>query len=105
MHYNKQVCHWLLKDVSPDLDKLRNLPAGKAEGLDGIAGYNVLFSAGKVIDARPPSDAAIYMKGGEAKVRTLAFRGWIPPGSAAKVMRRGALNCRKGECRFMVYPK
>jgi len=92
-------------EPTPELLKLRTLPAGKAEGLNGVAGYDLLLSATGVVDARPPADAATYFKGGELKVQKIAFPGWVPAGSTARIFRQGALNCRLGECHLILYPQ
>jgi hypothetical protein len=40
----------------------------------------------------------------DAMVRRAGIARWTPPGSSVRPFRTGTLNCRNGECEFIVYP-
>ena len=89
--------------VNPLL-KLRVLPVGKSAGKGGFEEYSFVLSKGTVADMQRAPGKDAVLTDGEAMVRRANLLEWTPPGSSAKLVRTGTLNCHSGDCEFIVYP-
>jgi tetratricopeptide (TPR) repeat protein len=92
-------------DAQNNAQKLRTLPAGSNPGKNLLTSYSILVSDGKLTElaadgAIAPADKDIS----DALVRRANFSTWTPPNSAAKIIRKGTLNCHAGTCEFVVNP-
>lgn len=92
------------KEISDSILALRQIRMPNPEQHVGIADYDVLLSGGNVVDVRPLPDAATHLSDGEAKVRSINFKQWMPPGSAAKIRIRVLMNCKPEKCELERLP-
>ena len=90
-----------LKDISVQLQTLRTITLGPANGHFGSAEYRILLSGAKA-EATRPVDKPI--PGGDAILASSTFAGLIPQGETAKIVLFGYLNCVAGDCEFVVEP-
>jgi tetratricopeptide (TPR) repeat protein len=93
-----------LHDDTTDFGKMRLLKADDSDHAKGIADYEILISADRVVEVRPTPDAATKIEKGLERVQGISFKGWTPPGSTAKVRMRGLLNCEHESCLLQRLP-
>ena len=86
------------------LSKMKQLKADDSDHVKGIADYEILISADRVVEVRPTPDAATRIEKGIERVQGISFKGWTPPGSTAKVRMRGLLNCERDSCLLQRLP-
>ena len=84
------------------LQKLRTLPLGPAQGLNGAAEYRMLLSADKVQRVTPTGDKRL--PAGDDRLLKADFKGWMPVGSMAAIVKIVLLNCHSGVCEAVVEP-
>ncbi|MCL2660015.1 MAG: DUF3857 domain-containing protein [Acidobacteriaceae bacterium] len=91
---------------APDTDeqKMRTFALGKFSGKDTDIEYDFAVSGGKmdVLNRSKPTDAALPDTDSIAKRAEMAK--WTPPGSTARLIRKGFLNCYSNTCEFVVAP-
>lgn len=85
-----------------ELQDLRKLRIGPAEGLSGTADYTVLMEKGHVDAVKSGENSTLH--GGDATVKRLVAEDWWPRNSDAKILRQGILNCHSGVCEFVMLP-
>lgn len=89
-------------EASTELQGLRKLRIGPAEGRSGTADYTVLMEKGHVDTVKGGSNSSLH--GGDEMVKRVVAEGWWPRDSDAKMLRQGILNCHSGMCEFVMLP-
>lgn len=85
-----------------EVQNLRKLRIGPAEGRSGTADYRILLAAGHVEAVKGPADNAVH--NADAMVKRVEVPNSWPKGSQAKMVREGILNCHSGVCEFVMVP-
>jgi tetratricopeptide (TPR) repeat protein len=93
-----------IKDSQNALMKLRVLPVGRCKEKNSVAEYSIVLSGEKATELQKAPTHGIQLEDGDTRVRGAELKGWTPPGSSARLLRKGMLNCHSGECEFVVYP-
>ena len=84
------------------LQKLRTISLGPAQGLNGTAEYRLLLSEDKVQRATATGDKTL--PAGDERLMKADFKGWMPAGSKAAVVKIVLLNCHSGVCDAVIEP-
>jgi tetratricopeptide (TPR) repeat protein len=85
-----------------ELQDLRMLRIGPAEGRTGTSDYKVLMAGGHVEALKGPDDNTV--RNADAMVQKVIAEGWWPKDSQVKMVREGILNCHSGVCEFVMVP-
>jgi tetratricopeptide (TPR) repeat protein len=93
-----------IKDGQNALMKQRVLPVGKCEEKNSVAEYSVVVTGEKATELQKAPTHGLQLEDGDTRVRRADLKGWTPPGSSARLVRKGMLNCHSGECEFVMYP-
>jgi tetratricopeptide (TPR) repeat protein len=91
-----------VRDEAEALQEMRRIPLGGAGGLNGVAEYKLLLSAGKVARAEPTG--AKNLPGGVERLKKASLPRLFPAGSEANLMVLGLLNCHSGVCELVLEP-
>jgi tetratricopeptide (TPR) repeat protein len=91
-----------VQDAPAAVQKLRTLPLGPAAGLNGTAEYRLLLSAEKIERVEPTGDKTL--PDGDKRVLKADFKGWLPEGSKAALVKVALLNCHSGVCELVIEP-
>ena len=87
-------------DAQAGLAEMRKVPLGPADGLDGVAEYKMLLTAGSVTRVEPTSDK--QLKGGDERLMKAKLAAFLPSGSHAQIVLDGMLNCHSGVCELVL---
>jgi tetratricopeptide (TPR) repeat protein len=87
-------------DPTQALQKLRFLPLGPANGLNGTAEYKLLVSGGAVGRIEPTGDKTLA--GGVNRLKKAPLSALVPAGSMAQLVLGAMLNCHSGVCELVV---
>ncbi|HTD96448.1 MAG TPA: hypothetical protein VK627_05945, partial [Edaphobacter sp.] len=91
-------------DAKAGLQKLRTLPVGRSAGRSGFVEYAFVLSGGRAVELQKGMTQGTELADGDAMVRKADLGGRTPPGSSARLLRKGTLNCHSAECEFIVHP-
>lgn len=84
------------------LQKLRTLQLGPANGLNGTAEYRLLLGAEKI--QRVGATGEKTLPDGDKRLLQADFKGWVPEGSKAALVKVVLLNCHSGTCDLVIEP-
>ena len=90
------------KDAPSTLQKLRTLQLGPAAGLNGTAEYRILLNAEKVERVEATGDKTLA--DGDKRLLKADFKGWVPEGSKAALVKVVLLNCHSAMCDVVIEP-
>ena len=85
-------------DTAATLERMRKLPLGP--GSDGVAEYKMLVSSQGVLRAEPVGEKAV--PDALARLKRAKMAAFLPPGSDARLMLDGMLNCHEGTCELVL---
>lgn len=91
-----------LQEGGVSLQKLRTLSLGPAAGLNGTAEYRMLLSADKI--QRVEATGEKTLPNGDKRLMKADFKGWVPEGSKAALVKVVLLNCHSGVCDLVIEP-
>jgi tetratricopeptide (TPR) repeat protein len=91
-----------VKNAQVTLQDMRTLALGPANGLNGTAEYRMLLSADKVDRVEATGDKTL--PGGDERLMKADFKGWVPEGSKAELVKMAMLNCHSGVCELVIEP-
>jgi tetratricopeptide (TPR) repeat protein len=91
-----------VNDAPKKLQEDRKISLGAPNGLNGVAEYRLLLSAGKVMQAKKSGDKEL--PGGEERLKEAKLAGYWPAGSDAVLVRNGMLNCYSSVCELVLIP-
>lgn len=87
-----------------DLQKLRTLPVGRFSGKNAYIEYTFVLNDGKMAELSKDKSFGAALPDADTIAKQADLAGWTPPGSTAKVLRKGMLNCHSNVCEFVVFP-
>ena len=96
-----------IADAHRSDQQLRTFPLRGAAGGHGVSGFTILLARGELLEAsRLDRDASSTppLPGAESLLKTTDFRTLFPPGSKARLVRKGFVNCHSGICELILYP-
>jgi len=98
----KEGAKSLTQDADKQLQALRVVALGPANGLKGTAEYRLLLSGGMVekLETVGPKD----LPGASEKILRAKLTGLWPDGSQANLVRNGFLNCHADTCELVLEP-
>jgi tetratricopeptide (TPR) repeat protein len=91
-------------DSRDTLQKVRFLPLGPANGLNGDLEYKLLLAAGKIERVERIGTSSSEFAGAEERIKNAQLTGFWPVGSEAHLVRSGILNCHSGKCVLVLEP-
>jgi hypothetical protein len=89
-------------DAHKELQELRTVTLGAAEGRSGVAEYKMLLAKGRVQRVEPAEDKSIA--GGAEMIEKMQIPAMFPPDSDARLARSAMLNCYAGQCKLVFEP-
>jgi tetratricopeptide (TPR) repeat protein len=93
-----------LHDTRDALQKIRFLPLGGANGLNGDVEYRLLLAGGKIERVERIGTSTAEFAGAEERIKKAQLTGFWPVGSEAHLVRSGILNCHSGVCVLVLEP-
>jgi tetratricopeptide (TPR) repeat protein len=84
------------------LQKLRMIPIGLANGLNGVGEYKILVGARGIVRVEPSGGK--ILAGGEERLKKTKLPGFVPDGSNGQLAFTALLNCHSGECELVLEP-
>jgi transglutaminase-like putative cysteine protease/tetratricopeptide (TPR) repeat protein len=84
------------------LQKLRTIPIGAANGMNGVGEYRFLVSGDAVVKVKPSGEKVLA--GGEQRMLKARLKGFTPAAAKGELMYTGLLNCHSGVCEVVLEP-
>ncbi len=91
-----------VNDAPKKLQDDRKISLGAANGLNGVAEYQLLMNDGKIVGARKSGEKELAS--GEERLKGAKLEGFWPTESDAKLVRIGMLNCHANVCELVLLP-